>query len=225
MIFLLEDDENIRKLVNYTLKKDGFEVRGFGRPADFFEGMGEETPELVLLDIMLPEEDGLTVLEKLRNSPLTQYIPVILLTAKDSEFDRVNGLDMGADDYISKPFSVVELSSRIRAVLRRSSRRKAEMTCYRIGILEMDTERHVVRVNGEEILLSLKEYQLLYVLLAAGGSVCDRDELLTKVWGEQYGESRTLDVHIRRLRIKLKRAGSYIRTVKGIGYKLEESSP
>lgn len=223
MIYFLEDDENIQKLVCYSLKKDGFEICGFEKPSEFFKAVKERLPELVILDIMLPEENGLSVLEKLRERPDTSKLPVIFLSAMDSEYDRVNGLDLGADDYIAKPFSVVELSSRIRAVLRRSSMLKTKQDVLCLGSLCMDTERHMVSVSGKEIELALKEYQLLYVLLSAGGAVCSRENLIASVWGEHYGESRTLDVHIRRLRMKLKEAGEYIQTVKGIGYKMKEN--
>ena len=176
-------------------------------------------PELILLDVMLPEEDGLSVLNKLKNSAETEHIPVIMLTAKSSEFDKVTGLDMGADDYVAKPFGTMELMSRVRAVLRRSAKTQNQKN-YKIGELYVDPQKHIITVSGKEISLSYKEYLLLMVLLEAEGNVVERDRLLTSVWGEYYTESRTLDVHIRKLRVKLGDAGKMIQTVKGIGYKL-----
>ena len=185
--------------------------------------MEEELPELVLLDIMLPGEDGLSILKKIRRDQKTESLPVIMLTARDSEYDRANGLDMGADDYISKPFGIVELTSRLRAVLRRSHRKEEEAKVYEVGKLYVDPGRHIIRVDDKDIELSYKEYCLLITLLEAEGRVVPREELLSRVWGEYYGESRTLDVHIRKLRVKLgDKAGKYIKTVKGIGYKLEK---
>ena len=174
-----------------------------------------------MLDIMLPEEDGLSILKKLRSSPETEDIPVIMLTAKGSEYDKVTGLDMGADDYITKPFGMTELISRVRALLRRCKKLGSKGSTLTAGVLCMDIKKHTVTVNGEEISLSYKEYMLLSVLLKANGEIVTRDTLLCSVWGEFYGESRTLDVHIRKLRVKLKEAGSYIKTVKNIGYKIE----
>lgn len=219
MICLIEDDDNIRKLVSYALTKEGFEVRGFASPKEFWEELTSLLPKLVLLDIMLPGEDGLSVLRKLKGSAKTEHIPVIMLTAKDSEFDKVTGLDMGADDYVAKPFGTMELISRVRAVLRRCEKVRGNKA-YRIGELYVEPDKHIISVSGENVALSYKEYLLLMVLLEAEGSVVTRDTLLSKVWGEYYSESRTLDVHIRKLRIKLKSAGSLIQTVKGIGYKL-----
>lgn len=219
MICLIEDDDNIRKLVRYALAKEGFEVKGYASPKEFWEHSVSSLPELVLLDIMLPGEDGLSVLRRLKGSAKTEHIPVIMLTAKDSEFDKVTGLDMGADDYVAKPFGTMELISRVRAVLRRCEKVRGNKV-YRIGELYVEPDKHIISVSGENVELSYKEYLLLMVLLEAEGSVVARDTLLSKVWGEYYSESRTLDVHIRKLRIKLKSAGSLIRTVKGIGYKL-----
>lgn len=219
MIFLVEDDDNIRKLVGYALSKEGFEVKGFSSPKEFWEELREEIPELILLDIMLPEEDGLSILEKLKKSRRTEPVPVIMLTARGSEFDKVTGLDMGADDYVAKPFGTLELISRVKAVLRRFEKTDTRKV-FRIGELYVEPARHIITVSGKEVALSYKEYQLLVALLEAEGSVIKRDTLLTMVWGEYYTESRTLDVHIRKLRMKLKEAGSLIQTVKGIGYKL-----
>lgn len=219
MIYLVEDDDNIRKLVCYALSKEGFDVQGYFSPNEFWQGMDKELPELILLDVMLPEEDGLSVLNKLKNSAETEHIPVIMLTAKSSEFDKVTGLDMGADDYVAKPFGTMELMSRVRAVLRRSAKTQNQKN-YKVGELYVDPQKHIITVSGKEISLSYKEYLLLMVLLEAEGNVVERDRLLTSVWGEYYTESRTLDVHIRKLRVKLGDAGKMIQTVKGIGYKL-----
>lgn len=219
MIYLVEDDDNIRKLVCYALSKEGFHVQGFSAPKEFWQAMDAELPELILLDIMLPEEDGLTILNKLKHYSRTEQIPVIMLTAKGSEFDKVTGLDMGADDYVSKPFGTLELTSRVRAVLRRFDRSK-DQKIYELGELYVEPAKHIISVSGKPISLSYKEYLLLLVLLEAEGNVVERNKLLTSVWGEYYTESRTLDVHIRKLRIKLGDAGKMIQTVKGIGYKL-----
>lgn len=219
MICLLEDDDNIRKLVSYALSKEGFEVQGYETPKEFWAGLGEKQPELIMLDIMLPEEDGLSVLQKLKRNAGTEHIPVIMLTAKGSEFDKVTGLDMGADDYIAKPFGTMEMISRVKAVLRRCEKIRANKV-YQIGELYVEPGKHIISVSGKAVSLSHKEYMLLMVLLEAEGNVVERDSLLNRVWGEYYTESRTLDVHIRKLRVKLKDAGRLIQTVKGIGYKL-----
>lgn len=216
-IYVLEDDDNIRKLVCYALTKEGYCVKGFPLPSEFYTAYEEQKPDLILLDIMLPEEDGISILKKIRH----EDIYVIMMTAKDSEIDKVTGLDLGADDYIAKPFGVTELVSRVRAVLRRSRKKySAEERAYHIGELFVNLERHIVEVNGKTVSLSYKEYHLLTVLLEADGKVLTREELFAKVWGEFYGESRTLDVHIRNLRMKLGTAGKYIRTVKNIGYQI-----
>ena len=220
MIYLVEDDDNIRKLVSYALNKEGFETEGFGRPSEFWSRM-DSVPELVLLDIMLPEEDGLSILGKLRNNPITKNVPVIMLTAKGSEYDRVNGLDQGADDYISKPFGMTELVSRVRALLRRVNMGTAGTRVYELGDLYVDPDKHIIKIANKDVNLSYKEYSLLIALLDAGGNVVSRDELLNRVWGEYYEESRTLDVHIRKLRVKLEGSNVQIMTIKSIGYKLE----
>lgn len=219
MIYLVEDDDNIRKLVCYALSKEGFDVRGHSSPKEFWREMDLKLPELILLDIMLPGEDGLSILHKLKSHAETEQIPVIMLTAKGSEFDKVTGLDMGADDYVAKPFGTMELISRVRAVLRRFEKTK-DKKIYDIGELHVEPAKHIISVSGKEARLSYKEYILLMVLLEAEGDVVERDKLLGSVWGEYYTESRTLDVHIRKLRVKLGDAGKMIQTVKGIGYKL-----
>lgn len=222
MIYFVEDDDNIRKLVCYALSKEGYSMLDFARSTEFWEEIKNNIPELVLLDIMLPEEDGLSILSKLRKKEETKNIPIIMLTAKDSEFDKVTGLDLGADDYITKPFGMTELISRVKAVLRRFERTKYTQKTYHIGELYVNPSKHIINVSDKPVSLSYKEYLLLMVLLEAEGNVVKRDELLLKVWGEYYDESRTLDVHIRKLRIKLKDAGILIQTVKNIGYKIGE---
>lgn len=219
MIYLVEDDDNIRKLVCYALEREGYSVTGFSAPANFWTQCKSETPSLILLDIMLPDEDGLSILSKLRANNRLKDIPVIMLTARGSEFDKVTGLDMGADDYITKPFGMTELISRIRAVLRRYERTAPPLR-YTIGSLSVNPEKHIVRADGELVTLSFKEYSLLMALLEANGNVVTREALLSTVWGEFYEESRTLDVHIRKLRVKLKSAGELIKTVKNVGYRL-----
>lgn len=220
MIYFVEDDANIRKLVCYALSKEGFDVLGFEKPSDFWQALNQNLPNLILLDIMLPEEDGLSILNKLQSNEKQKEIPVIMLTAKDSEFDKVTGLDAGADDYIAKPFGMTELISRIRAVLRRYEKTAPKTKEYRIGDLYVNPEKHIIEVSGKAVNLSFKEYSLLLALLEADGNVVSRNNLLTSVWGEFYDESRTLDVHIRKLRMKLGAAGDLISTVKNIGYKI-----
>ena len=219
MIYFIEDDANIRKLVCYALEKEGYAVKGYGLPSEFWQGLKSEKPELILLDIMLPEEDGLSILEKLQADENTKNIPVVMITARDSEFDKVTGLDMGADDYIAKPFGMTELISRVRAILRRYEKTNPSKE-FKIRDLYVNPGKHIIKVCGKDIKLSFKEYSLLIALLEADGNVVSRDALLKSVWGEFYDESRTLDVHIRKLRVKLGTAGELIKTVKNIGYKL-----
>ena len=219
-IFLLEDDDSIRKLVIYALGSQGYEAQGFDRPSDFWKAMEGPQPALVLLDIMLPEEDGLSILQKLRASAATKRLPVIMLTAKNTEYDRVVGLDSGADDFISKPFGMMELVARVRAVLRRTEQ-KQETEDYRVGDLFVSPQRHVVRVAGEEVALTNKEFELLCLLLEHQGIAMTRDAIMDGVWGQEFSrETRTLDVHVRTLRTKLGPAGHYIETVRGVGYKI-----
>lgn len=219
-IYLLEDDDSIRKLVIYALGSQGYEAKGFERPSDFWKAMDVQQPALVLLDIMLPEEDGLSVLQKLRASAATRKLPVIMLTAKNTEYDRVVGLDSGADDFISKPFGMMELVARVRAVLRRTGE-KQESEDYQLGDLFVSPRRHIVRVAGQEVLLTNKEFELLCLLLEHQGMAMTRDAIMDGVWGQEFSrENRTLDVHVRTLRTKLGRAGSYIETVRGVGYKI-----
>ena len=219
-IFLLEDDDSIRKLVIYALGSQGYEAQGFDRPSDFWKAMEGPQPALVLLDIMLPEEDGLSILQKLRASAATKRLPVIMLTAKNTEYDRVVGLDSGADDFISKPFGMMELVARVRAVLRRTEQ-KQETEDYRVGAIFVSPQRHVVRVAGEEVALTNKEFELLCLLLEHQGIAMTRDAIMDGVWGQEFSrENRTLDVHVRTLRTKLGPAGHYIETVRGVGYKI-----
>ena len=220
MIYLLEDDDSIRKLVLYGLDSQGFQAKGFALPSEFWRAMDAEMPELVLLDIMLPEEDGLSMLRKLRARPATKRLPIIMLTAKNSEYDRVIGLDHGADDFVSKPFSMLELIARIRAVLRRAEPAQASGD-FSLGLLFVSPDRHEVKVGGKDVTLTNKEFELLCLLLRNKGIVLTRATLMDRVWGfESERENRTLDVHIRTLRVKLGEAGSYIETVRGIGYKI-----
>ena len=222
MIYLLEDDDSIRELVIYTLNSQGMEARGFAQPSAFWEAMGEQTPSLALLDVMLPEEDGISVLKKLRASAHTARLPIIMLTAKGTEYDKVLGLDAGADDYVTKPFGMMELLSRIRALLRRTERNDA---LYRCGQLTVDPGSHTVLVGDREVALTQKEFEVLYLLLKNKGQVLSRERLIEDVWGYAFtGESRTVDVHVRTLRQKLGEAGACIETVRGYGYKIGRES-
>ncbi len=222
MIYCVEDESSIRELMIYTLKASGFEAQGFENSVLFWSAMKNARPDLIILDIMLPGEDGLTVLNKLRTSPVTADIPVIMATARDSEYDKIIGLDSGADDYLAKPFGMMEMVSRIKAVLRRSTPQQMKVLKY--GSLSLDEQKHTVTVNGNPIMLTLKEFELLKLLLENPGRVFTRDILLAEVWGTGfYGETRTVDVHIGTLRAKLFEAGDIIQTVRGVGYKLEEN--
>lgn len=219
MIYLVEDDESIRELVVYTLNSQGFPAQGFERPSLFWKALEKELPSLVLLDIMLPEEDGIHILKKLRTRPDTRKLPVMMLTAKGSEYDTVVGLDSGADDYIPKPFRMMELISRVRAILRRTQDSGTEE--YQLGDLYVCPSKHEVTVNHEPVNLTLKEYEVLCLLLKNSQTVLSRNQLLNQVWGYEFdGESRTVDVHIRTLRQKLGPAGDLIETVRGVGYKI-----
>ena len=206
--------------VRRHLRSQGFQSKGFALPSEFWRAMDTELPELVLLDIMLPEEDGLSILKKLRARPATKRLPIIMLTAKNSEYDRVIGLDHGADDFVSKPFSMLELIARIRAVLRRAEPAQTSGD-FSLGLLFVSPDRHEVKVGGKDVMLTNKEFELLCLLLRNKGIVLTRATLMDRVWGfESERENRTLDVHIRTLRVKLGEAGSYIETVRGIGYKI-----
>ncbi len=221
MIYCVEDESAIRDLMVYTLKASGFEAQGFGDSVGFWSAMKAQKPELILLDVMLPGEDGLTVLKRLRSSPATSDIPVIMATAKGSEYDKVIGLDGGADDYLAKPFGMMEMVSRIKAVLRRTAPKQAKVISY--GGITLDESRHLVTVNGSPVSLTLKEYEILKLLMDSPGQVFTREILLSDVWGMDFtGETRTVDVHIGTLRTKLAEAGDMIETVRGVGYKMAE---
>jgi two-component system alkaline phosphatase synthesis response regulator PhoP len=222
-LFVVEDNDDIRELVVYALTSAGFEARGFQDGAEMFAALGQDSPNLILLDIMLPGEDGLALLRRLRSGAKTGQIPVILLTAKVAEHDRVRGLDLGADDYIIKPFSVLEVISRVRAVLRRSSPRDAEADdVARVGAVTLDARTRTVLSYGREAVLSFKEFELLRYLMQNCGVVMTRQRILDRVWGYDFaGESRTVDMHIKFLRGKLGVGAEIIRTVRGVGYKAE----
>lgn len=222
MIYIVEDDPSIRELVVYTLSGAVMETEGFGTPAEFWKALDSRLPDLILLDIMLPGEDGLSVLRRIRSSRQTEKIPVMMLTARSSEYDKVVGLDAGADDYLPKPFGMMELIARVRALLRRTQRETADG--WRMGCLYVSPERHIAEVNGGKVALTFKEFEMLLLLMQNRGLVLTRDQFLNHVWGYAFdGENRTVDVHIRTLRQKLGEAGRYIRTIRGIGYKLEET--
>ena len=224
MIFCVEDDSNIRELVVYTLETTGFQARGFEEGKSFLEALALETPDLILMDIMLPGEDGISLLKRLKNSSKTRDIPVIMVTAKGAEYDKVKGLDLGADDYVTKPFGMMELVSRIKAVLRRSgaAKKKAEDIIVS-GSLEINTKKHEEKADGEVVGLTLKEYELLKRLMENPNIVMTRDSLLEEIWGYDFdGETRTVDVHIRTLRQKLGKCGERVETVRGVGYRISE---
>lgn len=222
MIYLVEDDNSIRELVAYTFNTAGLEAEGFDRSSLFWEALEKRKPDLVLLDIMLPEEDGIQILQKLRQREDTKKLPVIMLTAKGSEYDKVMGLESGADDYVSKPFGMMELLARVKALLRRTEDlRPAQESRYVIGDLTVNRKRHEVFVKGESVTLTKKEFDMLCYLLENKGMVLTRDQLLNQIWGYDFdGENRTVDVHIRTLRQKLGDCGTYIETIRGIGYKI-----
>ena len=224
MIFCVEDDSNIRELVVYTLETTGFKARGFEDGKEFLEALALETPELVLMDIMLPGEDGIELLKRLKASPKTRDIPVIMVTAKGAEYDKVKGLDLGADDYVTKPFGMMELISRIKAVLRRSQKSSNELQdIIKVGDIEIDTKKHEVTASGEIVNLTLKEYELLKRLMKNSNIVMTRDLLLEEIWGYDFdGETRTVDVHVRTLRQKLGKSGERIEKVRGVGYRMRE---
>ena len=223
MIFCVEDDSNIRELVVYTLETTGFQARGFEEGKSFLEALALETPDLILMDIMLPGEDGISLLKRLKNSSKTRDIPVIMVTAKGAEYDKVKGLDLGADDYVTKPFGMMELVSRIKAVRRSGAAKKKAEDIIVSGNLEINTKKHEVRADGEVIGLTLKEYELLKRLMENPNIVMTRDSLLEEIWGYDFdGETRTVDVHIRTLRQKLGKCGERVETVRGVGYRISE---
>lgn len=221
MIYVVEDDNSIRDLVVYTLNTTGYEGRGFSNADEFWVGMKEDLPELIILDIMLPGEDGISILKKLKASPATQSIPVMMATAKDSEYDKVVGLDLGADDYLAKPFGMMEMVSRVKAVLRRVQPSLEKTTIF-AGKITIDKSKHKVTVGEREIILTLKEYELLLLLAENPERVFTREQLLTSVWqADAFVETRTVDVHIGTLRTKLGDEGNQIKTIRGVGYRME----
>ncbi len=222
MIYILEDDDGIRELIAYSLNKTGNEAAAFSRPSEFWHAVAERLPQLVLLDIMLPEEDGLAVLWKLKENSKTKNIPVIMLTAKVAEFDKVRALDAGADDYITKPFGVMELIARVKAVLRRAAREvQSEGGVYVADNIRLSVPEHELTVAGKPITLTLKEFELLTLLFENRGTVLSRDKILSEIWGYEFdGENRTVDVHVRTMRQKLGAAADIVETVRGVGYKI-----
>ncbi len=227
MVFVVEDDNSIRELVVYTLNFTSIPAQGFGTPSEFYDALKSSMPDLIMLDIMLPEEDGLSILQKLKTNPMTADLPVILVTAKDSEYDKVVGFEKGADDYIPKPFGMMEMVARVKALLRRSGKEKVGYDFYDLTVSKQE---HTVKVNGEDVSLTYKEFELLILLIENSDKVLTRDRILNDVWGYEFdGENRTVDVHIRTLRQKLGDAQWHIETIRGVGYKFiktaEKSSP
>lgn len=221
LIYIVEDEENIREIEMFALKNSGFDAEAFESAAAFYEALKCKLPDLVLLDVMLPDEDGLSILKKIRLRDDTRDIPIIMVTAKSTELDKVKGLDLGADDYMAKPFGIMELISRVKAMLRRVSR-KEESTQYALGSVVIEEERRMVSVDGHPVELTYKEYELLKCLIVNAGIVLSREILMERVWGSSFeGESRTVDMHIKTLRQKLGDAGSHIRTVRNVGYVME----
>ena len=222
MIFCVEDDTSSRELMIYTLNSAGFDAKGFPDSTEFWKALETETPELIMLDIMLPGEDGIEILKKLRSKTATKDIPVIMATAKGTEYDKVIGLDTGADDYLVKPFGMMEMISHIKAVLRRTAP-KTSKNVLSTGKLSLNLDEHSVFANSEKVVLTLKEFELLRIFMENPGRVFSRDILIEKIWGtEFYGETRTVDVHIGTLRTKLGECGEYIETIRGVGYRMEE---
>lgn len=221
LIYIVEDDKNIREIETFALRNSGYQIKDFECAAEFYAKMEEKLPNLILLDVMLPDEDGLNIVKKIRSNPESRRIPVIMVTAKTTELDKVKGLDMGADDYITKPFGVMELISRVKALLRRCEGAEDEKF-YTVGSLLLDIEKHSVSIDGETIELTFKEYELLRLLMQNAGIVTSRDVIMERVWGTDFeGESRTLDMHIKTLRQKLGSAGTMIKTIRNVGYIIE----
>lgn len=220
LIYIVEDDESIREIETIALKNSGHMVGAFGSSKEFFKKLDEILPDLVLLDVMLPDESGYDIIKKLRLNSATKRLPVIMVTAKSTELDMIKGLEDGADDYIKKPFSVMELITRVKALLRRTETDEAGV--LDVGEIELNHERHAVMVSGKQVELTFKEYELLRYLMANKNIVLSRDSIVLKVWGTEFeGESRTVDMHIKTLRQKLGDAGSRIRTVRNVGYVIE----
>ncbi len=221
LIYVVEDDVNIREIESFALKNSGYTIEDFGCAKDFFARVRDKVPDLILLDIMLPDEDGLEIVKKLRKKAETRRVPIIMVTAKTSEMDKVKGLDIGADDYLTKPFGVMELISRTKALLRRSLH-MSEEKLLSIGDIFLDDEKRMVYVKDVPCDLTYKEFELLKMLMQNAGIVIPREEIMVRIWGMDYeGESRTLDMHIKTLRQKLGEAGSRIKTVRNVGYRLE----
>lgn len=219
LIYVVEDDKNIQEIETFALTNVGYEVKGFTTAADFYAELECKVPDLVLLDVMLPDEDGLAIVKKLRLRKDTVLVPIIMVTAKTTEMDKVKGLDIGADDYMTKPFGVMELISRVKAMLRRSIKPEERDKIFKLGNIELNTEKHAVTVAGQSCELTYKEYQLLKLLMTNAGIVTTREVILDRVWGTDFeGESRTLDMHIKTLRQKLREEGSLIKTVRNVGY-------
>ena len=221
MIYIVEDDQNIREIESFALKNSGYTIMDFECAKDFYHQLAEKVPDCILLDIMLPDEDGLEILKKIRSIPDTRKVPIMMITAKTAELDKVKGLDLGADDYITKPFGIMELISRVKALLRRSMNMEDEKFLS-AGDIFLDGEKHMVYVKDEPLDLTFKEYELLKLLIQNQGIVMSRDVIMERIWGIDFeGESRTLDVHIKTLRQKLKNAGTLIKTVRNVGYMIE----
>ncbi|QUO20645.1 response regulator transcription factor [Clostridiaceae bacterium Marseille-Q4143] len=221
LIYIVEDDQNIREIESFALKNSGYTIMDFECAKDFYHQLAEKVPDCILLDIMLPDEDGLEILKKIRSIPDTRKVPIMMITAKTTELDKVKGLDLGADDYITKPFGIMELISRVKALLRRSMNMEDEKFLS-AGDIFLDGEKHMVYVKDEPVDLTFKEYELLKLLIQNQGIVMSRDVIMERIWGIDFeGESRTLDVHIKTLRQKLKNAGTLIKTVRNVGYMIE----
>lgn len=220
MIWCVEDDASIRDIEIYTLRATGYEAQGFPDGESFFAGLKKELPDLVLLDVMLPGEDGLSILQRLRSDSTWSRIPVIMATAKGTEYDKIQSLEMGADDYLVKPFGMMEMVARVKAVLRRAGTKPDGR--LRFEGLVLDPAEHLVTADGDVIVLTLKEFELLRLFLSNPGGVFSREQLLARIWGQEYtGETRTVDVHIRTLRVKLGKYGEHIGTIRGVGYRWE----
>ena len=219
LIYIVEDDQNILEIETFALKNYGYDIRGFASAKEFYKAINSFLPDLIILDIMLPDEDGLSILGKLRADVKTRALPIILVTAKTTEIDKVKGLDLGADDYMTKPFGVMELISRVKALLRRTYAGMAETKFYKFMDVTLDDEKHMVTVSGQICDLTYKEYELLKLFMTNTGIVINRERILERIWGTDFeGESRTIDMHIKNLRQKLKSSGHYIKTVRNVGY-------
>lgn len=219
LIYIVEDDKNILEIESFALKNSSYDIRGFSCAKDFYHALNDFLPDLILLDIMLPDEDGLSILKKLRADKKTQTLPIIMVTAKTTEIDKVKGLDSGADDYMTKPFGVMELISRVKALLRRSQSDNADEKLYKFNNIILNDEKHHVTVSGETCELTFKEYELLKLFMTNIGVVINRERILERIWGTDFeGESRTIDMHIKNLRQKLKDSGKCIKTIRNVGY-------